>query len=123
MMKMSMADQVKINLNPFQSVIDSLAIDPQRGRQLIHRLPLHGGGDYPPFLKVEGRSLTGRGTLTLMTRHQRPATIGQLAQKAANLRNAFPLANPQEGVREKGASAPHVAGRGKADHQTLITQG
>ncbi len=81
MMKMSMADQVKINLNPFQSVIDSLAIDPQRGRQLIHRLSLHGGGDYPSFQKVEGRSLTGRGTLTLMTRHQRPATIGQPAQR------------------------------------------
>ena len=39
MMKMSMADQVKINLNPFQSVIDSLAIDPQRGRQLIPDCP------------------------------------------------------------------------------------
>ncbi len=60
MMKMSMADQVKINLNPFQSVIDSLAIDPQRGRQLIHRLPLHGGGDYPPFLKVEGALVDGK---------------------------------------------------------------
>ncbi len=54
MMKMSMADQVKINLNPFQSVIDSLAIDPQRGRQLIHRLSLHGGGDYPPSRRLRG---------------------------------------------------------------------
>ncbi len=54
MMKMGMADEAKIHFDPLQSVINPLAIDPQRGRQLIHRLPLHGGGDYPPFLKVEG---------------------------------------------------------------------
>ena len=96
MMKMSMADQVKINLNPFQSVIDSLAIDPQRGRQLIHRLPLHGGGDYPPFLKVEGRSLTGRGTLTLMTslRKRRP-TSGTLSRWLTHRRVSAKKARPR----------------------------
>ena len=97
MMKMSMADQVKINLNPFQSVIDSLAIDPQRGRQLIHRLSLHGGGDYPPFQKVEGRSLTGRGTLTLMTRHlrKRRPTSGTLSRWLTHRRVSAKKARPR----------------------------
>ncbi|GKQ06471.1 hypothetical protein NUKP79_01920 [Klebsiella quasipneumoniae] len=58
-----------------------------------------------------------------MARRERAATVCQPAQKAADLVNAFPLADPQEGIRVKGASASHIVGGGKSDHQTGIALG
>ena len=40
-----------------------------------------------------------------MARRERAATVCQPAQKAADLVNAFPLADPQEGIRVKGKKA------------------
>ena len=123
MMKMGMADEAKINFDPLQSVVNPLAIDAQRVCHLINRLSADHATDHLHLQIIEWGSQPGGATLTLMARRERAAAICQTEQKAADLLNALPLADPQEGIRVKGASAFDVVGGGKSDHQAGIALG